>query len=270
MSGQIEQDKKRYTVGYGESQIKLMQERSIEKHGKFIQPYLKVGAKILDCGCGPGTMSIGMAKAVFPGEVVAIDVSEEQLAIGRDLASKEQVTNISFELASIYELPFADNTFDLVFSQAVLDHLDRPLDAILEQKRVTKKGGVVAAHSGNFSRKILYPTNEVLEEAINLRWQSITENGGNFDRGLELGELFYQAGLKDLHFTMFCDNRDVALFALPFAAEVFDFPYFKKLLAAKKITREKLQSFREAWEDFAKIPYAYYGMLWGECIGTKS
>jgi SAM-dependent methyltransferase len=266
---QIERDQRRYNMGYSEQQIRMMCERTLKTHGRFIIPYLKPGMTVLDCGCGPGTMTIDIAKAVFPGKVVAIDISAEQLQVAKANAAAENVTNIVFQAASVSVLPFADNTFDLVFSQALLDHLVKPLDAIREQKRVTKNGGIVAAHSGYFSHKILYPTNPILEEAISLRWQVIAENGGDVDIGIKLGELFYQAELRDIRFTVLCDNRDVSLYASCFADEVFDFPYFKKLLTEKRITIEKLQAFQDAWHAFAKIPYAYYGSLWGEVVGKK-
>jgi|WetSurMetagenome_2_1015567.scaffolds.fasta_scaffold238814_1 ubiquinone/menaquinone biosynthesis C-methylase UbiE len=265
----IKLDQEKYHIDYSAAHIRLMSERTLETHGQFIKSYLKSGMKILECGCGPGTMTIGIAKAVFPGEVTAIDISEKQLQLAEATAIAANVTNITFQIASINDLPFADNTFDLVFSQTLLDHLRNPLFAINEQKRVTKAGGLVTAHSGHFSRKILYPTNPILEEAINLRWQAITENGGDIDVGLKLGELFYQANLHNIHFTMFCDNRNVKAYANSFADDVFEFNYFKQLLATKKITVEKLQKFQEAWRSFAKIPYAYYGSLWGEAIGEK-
>jgi ubiquinone/menaquinone biosynthesis C-methylase UbiE len=266
----IECEKQKYNTGYGKNQIKIMHERKLETHGQFIVPYLRPGMDVLECGCGPGTMTIGIAKAVFPGKVVATDISEEQLQLAGANAKVEKVTNISFQLSSTNNLPFPDNTFDLIFSQALLDHLENPLNAIKEQKRVAKIGGLITAHSGNFSRKILYPTNSTLEEAISLRWQAITESGGDIDLGLKLGHLFHQANLQNIHFSMFCDNRDVEAYANCFADEVFEFPYFKKLLAAKRISIEKLQSFQKAWLDFAKVPYAYYGSLWGEAIGEKN
>ena len=39
----------------------FMATRSFRTHGGFIEPYLKLGMNVLDCGCGPGTISIGLA-----------------------------------------------------------------------------------------------------------------------------------------------------------------------------------------------------------------
>jgi ubiquinone/menaquinone biosynthesis C-methylase UbiE len=45
-----------------------MGQRTAEIHAAFFLPYLESGMKVLDCGCGPGTITNGLARAVSPGE----------------------------------------------------------------------------------------------------------------------------------------------------------------------------------------------------------
>ena len=66
----------------------FMAARSFGTHGAFIGPYLKPGMKVLDCGCGPGAISIGLAEAVGPnGRVTGIDFAESQIAIAQGNAA---------------------------------------------------------------------------------------------------------------------------------------------------------------------------------------
>ena len=48
-------------------------------HGAFFLPYLHPGMTVLDCGCGPGTITIGLAEAVAPGEAVGVDLEASQV-----------------------------------------------------------------------------------------------------------------------------------------------------------------------------------------------
>ena len=114
-------------------------------------PYLKPGMSLLDCGCGPGTITLGFAEVVSPGRVIGMDVEESQVEIARSNAETVGLSNATFETANIYELPFDDNSFDAAFCHGVLDHLTDPLKALLEMRRVLKPGGVIGVRSGNWA-----------------------------------------------------------------------------------------------------------------------
>lgn len=263
-------NKEQYAFGYSKLQTKMLEQRNFANHYKFIAPYLKPGMKVLDCGCGPGSITIGLAQAIAPGEVVAIDISEAQLEIARESARIAGVTNITFQQANILELPFTDNSFDMTCSQALLMHLSDPVAAVIEQKRVTKNGGLVAARDPyNGHKDLFYPRNQLLEEALILYHQSIIDNGGDLELGIKLKKLFISADLKDIQHTLFCDNYSSEKASALFAQAMIKLPYNQKLIANGKITLEKLQQYQQAWIDFGKVPGAYYGFMWGEAIGLK-
>ncbi len=66
----------RYSMEYGPTARNLMESRSAESHAEFFLPYLREGIDVLDCGCGPGTISVKIAEMVTPGKFVGIDPSE--------------------------------------------------------------------------------------------------------------------------------------------------------------------------------------------------
>lgn len=120
-------DREQYTMGYGVASTSIMAVRTAKQHAPFFTSHLAPGMKVLDCGCGPGSISLGLAEIVSPGELVATDIQESQLEIGKKEAERRGLTNIRFKTASIYQLPFEDNYFDAVFSSAVIGNLAEPI-----------------------------------------------------------------------------------------------------------------------------------------------
>ena len=101
-------------------------------------PDLNPGMSLLDCGCGPGSTTIELAQRLAPGQVTGIDIGAESVKQAQALARDLDVSNVSFQVANVYELPFPDNSFDAVFTHVVLAHLNEPLRALREMQRVLK------------------------------------------------------------------------------------------------------------------------------------
>src|SRR5437660_8574741 len=131
--------------------------RTAAHNAAFLLPHLKPGMKLLDTGCGPGSITIGLAEAVAPAETVGIDASADAIEEARALAASRGCTNLRFEVADVYALPFEDATFDAAFSHAVMQHLRDPLTALREIRRVLKPGGVVGIADADHDGTILAP-----------------------------------------------------------------------------------------------------------------
>jgi ubiquinone/menaquinone biosynthesis C-methylase UbiE len=119
--------------------------------------------RLLDCGCGPGSITVDLAHAVAPGEAIGIDLREDALAQGRALARAREIANVTFETASVYQLPYADSSFDAAFACAVLQHLATTLAALKEMRRVLKPKGVIGIVDGSSTITFRYPNNSLLE-----------------------------------------------------------------------------------------------------------
>ena len=87
----------------------VMGQRTVESHAVFFVPHLKEGMSLLDCGCGPGSITVGLARAVFPGPVVGIDIDESDVSKAEELARVLGEQNATFHRADVYSLPFADS-----------------------------------------------------------------------------------------------------------------------------------------------------------------
>jgi ubiquinone/menaquinone biosynthesis C-methylase UbiE len=102
---------------------------------EMVKEIKKKNIKILDAGCGFGFNSSKLAEV---GDVTAIDNNSERLEIAKNLDTKTQV---KFEKADIFKLPFSNGYFDLVLCFEVLEHLKADQKALRELARVLKKSG---------------------------------------------------------------------------------------------------------------------------------
>ena len=143
MSSPSIQKHESYTGGYDPLILGALARREAVREAAFFVPFLKPEMRILDCGCGPGGISLGLASLADRGSVVGIDVEDGQLERGRQEARIRGLSNVEFQHASVYALPFADSSFDAVLAHAMVYHLGEPMKALHEIRRVLKTGGLV-------------------------------------------------------------------------------------------------------------------------------
>jgi ubiquinone/menaquinone biosynthesis C-methylase UbiE len=84
MSSIPSEGKGTYAHGYDSALThQLHAGRTAPTHAAFFIPYLQPGMHLLDCGCGSGAITLGLAQAVHPGFVVGIDVAEIEIERSR-------------------------------------------------------------------------------------------------------------------------------------------------------------------------------------------
>jgi ubiquinone/menaquinone biosynthesis C-methylase UbiE len=105
---------------------------------------LKPGLRVLDAGCGPGAITRQISKLVAPTKVIGIDEDLTFVQAARKESKRQQVRNVEFREGDVHKMEFADAAFDLTYCRLVLPFLKDPLGALLELKRVTRRGGHVA------------------------------------------------------------------------------------------------------------------------------
>ena len=121
--------------------------RTAEVEAAFLLPHLKPTHRILDIGCGPGSITRGLAKYVPQGRITGIDLSEQVLKQARESG---EVGNLDFEVGNVLEgLRFEDRIFNVVYCNQTLLHIPDPVAAMKEMKRVCKAGGIIAAREAD-------------------------------------------------------------------------------------------------------------------------
>jgi ubiquinone/menaquinone biosynthesis C-methylase UbiE len=152
--------------------------------------------KLLDVGAGSGTISVSFAQLIPDGHVTGIDVNPAIVARARTVAETAGVKNIEFHEGDVYKLPFADETFDVAFCHQVLVHIGRPLDALHEMLRVTKRGGVVAAREGDYETECIWPESPELRSFHKLMAGLMSAGGGTPTAGRQLLSWALTAGVE--------------------------------------------------------------------------
>ena len=143
-------------------------DRSLDNDVPELRDYLNKGAKVLDVGCGPGTITCGVAEVVNPGEVVGIDVKDDMIRQAAAFAAESGADNVTYRLMDTHALDFPDQTFDVVFSHTAAHGFQAPVEALREQKRVTRRGGwVIAAGVRDWGLVPRYPPTPI--------WDSVYE-----------------------------------------------------------------------------------------------
>ena len=196
-----------YTPGHSDVSRRFMARRSLETHAEFIRPYVKSNSHVLDCGCGPGTISAGIAAIAVDGSVHGIDFSRHQIDEARQM---HRLQNLSFDFASVYELPYEDHRFDIVLAHALFEHIGNPLEALREIDRVLAPGGFVGLCSPDFAAFVLTPETKRLRDAFS-QYRRIQEfNGGDTLAGRRLLTWLCDAGFTPLKTQGRCENYSYA------------------------------------------------------------
>ena len=251
----------------------LLRDRSAARYADFVLPLLDRGDRVIDVGCGPGSITIGLAQAVR--HVTGVDVDEEEFADARAHASSHGIDNVTFREGSIYELDFEDASFDAGTLFAMLETLDDPLAGLAELRRVLKPGAVVAASSIEYGGLILHgPDEPLLRRFYELRL-AIWEDQGDVHphRGRELRGLLLGAGFTDVEANLtsfsYGTQEQVRTFGLGRAGDCRDEWYVEGVTRLGLADREELDALEGAWTRWAESPDAFAAFAWGRATGRN-
>ena len=184
----------RYVHGYEEWTRAWMAQRTARRELAFLVPHLSAGMSVIDCGCGPGSITVGLAEIVDPAEVVGIDIEPRQLDAARRLATDRGISNVRFEQGSVYELPFPAATFDVAVAHFVLEHVSDPLRALREIRRVLRPGGIAAIKDPYYPAFTFRPETVELRQFEDLGERVRRHNGSSPTYAVDLRAYLHEAG----------------------------------------------------------------------------
>jgi SAM-dependent methyltransferase len=154
------------------------------------------GSSVLEAGCGIGAQTIPLARNSPLSRIVSIDISAASLAEAKDRADAAGLTNVQFQQADIFALPFDPQSFDHVFVCFVLEHLSQPVEALATLRELLRPGGTITVIEGDHGSAYFHPDSDAADIAIRCQVELQRAAGGNVLIGRQLYPLLRQAGFE--------------------------------------------------------------------------
>ena len=152
------------------------------------------GSRVLEAGCGVGAQTVTLARNSPQAAITSVDISEASVAEARRRVAAAGLSNVVFQCADIFNLPFEPRSFDHLFVCFVLEHLRRPVEALRVLKNLIKDGGTITVIEGDHGSAYFHPDSEAARRAIQCQVELQRRAGGNSMIGRELYQLLREAG----------------------------------------------------------------------------
>jgi len=261
-----------YLHGHHDSVLRSHRWRTAENSAGYLLGRLQPGARVLDVGCGPGTITADLAARVPSGQVVGIDAAADVLHGARQEAERRGQANVRFETGDVYQLAFGDDAFDVVHAHQVLQHLSDPVAALAEMRRVCRPGGLVAARDGDYGGFFWFPSDPGLDE-----WQALYRDvaralGGEPDAGRHLLSWARAAGFASVEASgsawCYTGPDDRPWWGLLWAQRLTESPFGDRAVEHGLATRADLERLAGAWRRWADSEDGWFLIPHGEILCT--
>ena len=267
-----------YTHGHPPSVLRAHGARTAQNSAGYLLGHLEPGSRLLDVGCGPATITLGLAALVAPGPVVAVDGAPAAIdAATANIAAAEQAGEVApgqvaAQVADGYALPFDDDSFDVVHAHQVLQHLARPVEALREWRRVCRPGGIVAVRDADYAAMTWWPAEAELDRWLQLYRTAARANGGEPDAGRRLLAWALAAGFDpgDVEPSAgtwcYATPTERGRWADTWAERTTSTVLAEQLVGAGLATPDELDGIAAAWRRWATEPDGWFIVPNGELI----
>ncbi len=257
-----------YTHGHHDSVLRSHRWRTAANSAAYLLPHLRPDMSLLDVGSGPGTITADLAGRV--ARVTASEVTEQALELARAGIEAGGAGNVDFAVADAHDLPFADDSFDVVHAHQVLQHVGDPVQALREMRRVTRPGGIVAVRDSDYAAFAWHPALPELTEWMALYQRLARGNGGEPDAGRRLLSWARAAGFEEITATSstwcFATPGDRAWWGGMWAERILGSAMAEQALATGAATEAGLRRLSRGWREWAEAADGWLSILHGEIL----
>ena len=263
-----------YTHGHAPAVVRQHAQRTAGEAAAFLLPHLRPDMRLLDVGCGPGSITRGLAERLHAGEVVGLDLSRDTLESARRDAAARGLQNLRYEEGSVYELPFPDGSFDVAYAHQVLQHLRERGLALSEMLRAVKPGGVVAVREVDWSTVAYFPRDPWIDRFIEVHLRTWYRNGGEPQVGRQLRALFNAAGFARLEITAsvwcYATREETVEWGESYADRLLTSPMGERPVEYGYATRSDIESMAAALRVWGSHPDALWVFTHVQALGWKA
>jgi ubiquinone/menaquinone biosynthesis C-methylase UbiE len=263
-----------YQHGHHPSVVVDHAKRTADMAAAFFLPFIRPGTRLLDVGCGPGSITAGLAQRVAPAETIGIDPSPSVIETAKLLSNANVAEHLAFEVGSIYEPRFAAETFDAVFVHQVLQHLSRPVDALRQMLSILKPGGVLGVRDVDWGSTTFYPESDGIRRFLTLYYELARRHGGEANAGRYLRRWLREAGFSKTRVTTttvsYTDSDATREWGDSYAERTLHSNLADKAVEYGIATQSELKDIAAAWRTWGRDPDALFCFSHTEVVALKT
>jgi ubiquinone/menaquinone biosynthesis C-methylase UbiE len=262
-----------YTLGHHESVLRSHKWRTVANSAAYLRPHLHPGQRILDVGCGPGTITHEFAAiAGATGYVIGIDSAPEVVELARQATydGAAAAAPTEFQVGNAEGLGFPDHDFDVVHAHQVLQHLGDPVKALQEMARVVRPGGIIAVRDADYDAMTWYPQPAGMTKWLSTHQAVARLNGAEPNAGRRLRAWAHEAGLSDTtsmaSVWCFATENDRQWWGGLQADRIMHSDVARQAVEAGVAAPSDLEEMARGWRDWAAHDSAWFAVLHGEML----
>ena len=262
-----------YTLGYNQEILETELRAIAETSAAFLLPHLRPGLRLLDFGCGSGSVSIGLAKAIAPGEMHGVDMEESQIELARSMAASQDRDNAIFHVGDVTDLEFEDSFFDVAHCLNVLMHVPDTAAVLSEVRRVLKPGGIIACRELICESCFIHPDFTIQRRSWELFEDLVRADDGHPQMGKDMKGHIKEAGFVDIRmnasFSVYNYPEEIA-FIHRLVSNWFLSPEVSEAAMKYGASSAKLvNDLKVASDRWKEHPGALFAFAFGEAIAHK-
>ncbi|RLP08217.1 methyltransferase domain-containing protein [Propionibacterium australiense] len=261
-----------YSHGHDQSVLVSHATRTAADSCGYFLDRLKPGARVLDLGCGPGSITLDLARIVGPeGQVVGVDAAPAAIEAASRAAEALGDERTRFLVGDVFDPPVEAGGFDVVHAHQMLQHLADPVAALQTMGQMCAPGGIVVARDADYAGMHWFPASVALS-----RWREIYSagaraHGSEPNAGRRLLSWANTAGLRVISAGSstwtYADDDSRSWWASSQARRV-RCSNFAAQAAEQGCTPEQIEQIAQGWERWGANPDGWFCMPHGEIIAS--
>lgn len=258
-----------YTHGHADAVLRSHRWRTAANSAAYLLPHLTAGMRLLDVGCGPGTLTVDLARMVAPGAVTGVDLEPTVVEEAAAFAAAAGVA-VEFLAGDFAGVDASPHRFDVVHAHQVLQHVADPIGFLRTMGMLARPGGIVAVRDADYPAMTWWPHEPRLDRWMELYLQLTAINQANADGGRQLLHWAQEAGLVDITYSTsnwtFSSKHDLAWWSDLWADRVTKSRLADDLVAHGLASSAELDEIAAAWRDWASRDGAVFVVVHGEIL----